>query len=246
MVIVDAYNLLHAALGPAGGGRDFGVAGLARMIAASRYSGRPVRLVCDGRPKPGDTGDDRVPGVQVTYSGPGRDADGVIERLIKDSTDPRRLTVVSSDRRIVRAARKRRAESVPSERFLAHLLADGARRRTAPEDAGPRDEVPLGPASVADWIEYFGPEALTIRADSWARATDATPARPKNGPVRRNGPPTAAPAPPTSDPVLREAVEHFRGRVSWDELDMDRWLAARTVRGRAGNAGGMDAPRSGL
>lgn len=246
MVIVDTYNLLHAALGPAGGGRDFGVAGLARLILQSRYRRRPVRLVCDGRRGPDDRVEAPLGAVEIVYAGPGKEADAVIERFIRDSNAPRRLTVVSSDRRIVRAARKRRAETLASERFLAHLLTDSARGTAGAESNPHREEVPLGSASVEAWMAYFGRGGAVPAAESWAPASKAPAEMPKPGKAARAPEPELERDSIASDPLLREAVEHFGGRVAWDELDMSRWLAARANGKKRSVDERMDAPDMGL
>ena len=153
-VLVDAYNVLHVVgvLPPEHAGID--LEELADLIAASRYAGHPVLLVCDGTPKPHRVS---TPGVKVRFAGAGRTADDRIIDLIRRSSAPRRLTVVTSDREIATAARRRRATVVTSEAFLARLGEDLA---SLPRRPG----TPAGDSSVQTeattdrWLEVFGIE----------------------------------------------------------------------------------------
>lgn len=158
-VLVDAYNVLHATgvLPPDLAGMD--LVDLAHLIADSRYGRRRVILVCDGgplasrEPEPLSEGPD---GLWVFYAGPGRDADGAIEAMVAASTAPRRVTVVSSDRRVRQAGRRRRCAVVTADEFLEHLAADAdlaARRSRRPVQAY---QLPLDRPSVAWWRDFFG------------------------------------------------------------------------------------------
>lgn len=252
-LVIDAYNLLHAALGPAGRGRDLGVEGVGRLVAEGRYAGQAVTMVCDGTPPTG--GRVRHPGVRVVFAGAGRDADGVIEQIIARDTAPARLVVVSSDRRVQAAAKRRRCPSISSEAFLAQLLTDAAAARARPSDPpSPRERVPLGNAEVSHWLAAFGEHA------AWARGIPSSPDRvpPRIEPERAVAPrPTSASPRPAAadradardaraasqdDPLLAEALEHFRG-LSWDDLDMARWLGEHGAAVHVKPNEGM-APRS--
>ena len=106
--IVDTYNVLHVegVLPPELAGPD--ITGLARLTADSRFAGEPVVLVCDGSPPGVKERPVSVGPVQIRFAGRGRSADDEIIRLVEQSSTPRRLTIVSSDRAIQRAARRRR------------------------------------------------------------------------------------------------------------------------------------------
>lgn len=89
----------------------------------------------------------------------GRTADEHIADFLARSTAPRRITVVTSDRAIVRSARARGAEVIASDAFLA-MLADDARRRGSRSKnttaaADPRRSVPLGECEIAGWMRLF-------------------------------------------------------------------------------------------
>jgi hypothetical protein len=76
----------------------------------------------------------------------------MIEDLIDDHDAPTALTVVSSDNRVIAAARRRRAKPVGSDDWLAGLKA-AARAAADAADAKP----PEPGAEGADyWKDYFG------------------------------------------------------------------------------------------
>lgn len=131
-LLVDAWNVLHqtGVLPPDMAG--VGLKGLGRLIQGSRWGSGRVLLVCDGTPKSPHAG---LPtGMHVAFSGPDREADDLIEAQISASTAPRLLTVVSSDRRIKAAARKRGCKVLTSSAFLERLVLDAQRpSRTTPK-----------------------------------------------------------------------------------------------------------------
>lgn len=160
MILVDAYNVLHAtsALPPDLSG--LGLDDLADLIGQSRYANRPVRLVCDGtRPATVRGSAEPAGDFRIMYAGRGREADDVIEQLLRDTTYPRETLVVSSDRRIRRAAGRRGARSLAADAFLGQLAADRNRERQAPLPSF-ATQIPLDAYSVAVWAQEFGYGAL--------------------------------------------------------------------------------------
>ncbi len=151
-LIIDTYNVLHTTgiLPPEMAGIDLG--GLIRLISSSRYRRQLVTLVCDGTgPGPASSGLPRT--IAIRFSGPDREADDLILELIERATDRRRITVVTSDRAVVNAARKRRCATLSSPAFLERLLGD-ARTRPRPVDDRPTGQ--LDAKRVDQWIERFG------------------------------------------------------------------------------------------
>ncbi len=58
---------------------------------------------------------------EVLFASDHDEADDLIEQLIRDHSAPKRLTVVTADRRIQQAARRRRAQVISSEEWLDGL-----------------------------------------------------------------------------------------------------------------------------
>jgi hypothetical protein len=115
-----------------------------------------VHVVFDGasppEPRASQIGD---PSVQVEFSGPGVTADAVVIRAIHDHSAPRRLLVVSSDRAIAQAARRRRATPVRSELFWAQVLEDIARPPRIHREPGEK-RGGLGEGQGEQWLREFG------------------------------------------------------------------------------------------
>jgi hypothetical protein len=157
-LIVDCYNVPHAPMPPMLAGLDEG--GLCVALARSRWAERPMTVVADGRPKPLGVAESPVDGVELLYAGlvPGghRDADGLIISLINAHSAPRRLTVVSSDRQIRAAARRRRAKDLDSDTFIERLTGQLSRRGAGPPRPGRPHFPPLPPELVDRWRDAFG------------------------------------------------------------------------------------------
>lgn len=173
MLIVDAYNVLHVTgvLPPHLAGLD--APGLAELVARSRKWPEAV-LVCDGvKPRGGAGRVEGVSGVELRFAGPGKDADSLIERMIGDSPDPKRLTVVSSDRRVKAAGKRARCRVLSSEGFLHQLVEriESGRVPAGSPSAG-KPDVPLDAFALRRWLDEFGvsPEELRRMAGEAARA----------------------------------------------------------------------------
>ena len=61
-------------------------------------------------------------GLTVRFASQYPDADSLIEELIDQNTAPRRLTVVSSDHRLQRAAQRRRAKPMDCDAWYAGVI----------------------------------------------------------------------------------------------------------------------------
>lgn len=228
MLIVDAFNVLHASAAAGLGRLDAGV--LKALIAQSRWAREHTVLVFDGRGGPGPAGntarasllrpvdaglalDSRESGISEVFAGsggggpgagaaPGVDADTVIESLIEREDDlgrGRRTVVVSSDKRLRAAAAGARARTLTSEAFL-NALASDARKRIARRDQS------TGGRPLAATDE--GADAA--RTEYWLRAFGVSE---QAGPPR--GPQVCGPG---GDP------DDLDGLKALDSLDMDEVL----------------------
>lgn len=90
-------------------------------------------------------------GVEVVFASAGRSADGILRERLRRARDPRGLTVVTSDRQVISAARARGAQVMRSEEFAARLSAPP--RAETPEVETDTD---LSPEEVQEWLKVFG------------------------------------------------------------------------------------------
>ncbi len=224
-VIIDTWNVLHVTDGAPDAAAWLDIRGLADLIGRSRFRNEQVDLVCDGAPTPnGLLAAGGREEIEVIYSGAGREADAVIEEMIAAHTAPGRLTVVSSDRRLQRAARRRRAKHMSSPDFLHLLLRDASRyRERRRPDIGAL--IPLSDPEVDAWLEQF---ELSDDLKSLRSAPDTPPRPPVVGPPPK--PKAATPdageavePPPRPDPLIEEALREWPD-LRPEDLDMSRWL----------------------
>lgn len=210
-------------------------------------------------PPRGRRGRVRVAGVEVVFSGPDRSADDEIEaRLLRGGGHG--VVVVSDDRRLRRAAARVRSRSLASGAFLAHLLSDERRPRSVPRFARetPLDRYSVAHWMEAFGLS---PEGLLDRragrAERGAGGTETVPASPTPSEAGEwavpipdaqrgvaggtGGGPEAGAVPDervlrmerlADDPVIREALKAWRGRLTLDDLDMARWLSEHPPGGR--------------
>ena len=184
-LIIDGYNLLHAA-GLARANYAQGDLQRQRHQLLVRLAGslsteerQRCTVVFDAIDAP--AGLDREfqhEGIAVLFAEPGHEADELIEQLVAAHSAARNLIVVSSDHRLQRAARSRRAASLDSEAFLARQSRrDGAAQTTSRSSEG-RDSA-AKPSSTSDpdvayWLREFGPIDLeTIASEEEASVTNS-------------------------------------------------------------------------
>ena len=98
-------------------------------------------------------------GITVRFAPKHESADELIAELIQAASAPRRLVVVSSDRAIQRAARRRRAKAVDSDVWYAELIRARRERVETTADAPARPAVPLLEEDVNYWLRQFGGES---------------------------------------------------------------------------------------
>ena len=195
-LLIDGYNLLHAAgLGRARyGPGDLQRArqALLRRLFELLTPDEILRtaVVFDARhPPPHLPHFWYIHGLRVVYARPHGDADLLLEQLIDEHSHPRQLTIVSSDQRLQRAAKSRRAVATNSDEFLEFL----EQRRRAPIEAplpAPAKTKPsqdVAAAELAYWMSVFGDVKVSDLVD---------PHRPANKPSR---PATAKPNPSPTD-----------------------------------------------
>ena len=156
----DGYNLLYASgvIGSGGrtaleGAREALLDWLGELLSDEQRL--RTTIVFDGREAPPGLPDsDRRHDIQIRFAPRGSEADDLIEELIGAHSSPRSLTVVSSDHRIHRAARRRKATPIDSDKWVASM-------RRSPETYHPepdRNRV-VKPEELNFWLKEFGEEA---------------------------------------------------------------------------------------
>jgi predicted RNA-binding protein with PIN domain len=205
--LIDGYNLMHAAglmktrFGP--GGLEKARRALVGVLAGSLGDEAPRTIVVfDARvpPQSGEREEPPTHGIRVEFAAGDEGADARIERLIASESAPKRLTVVSSDRRIRAAAKRRGANSLDSESFWDRIVQQRRqpRRRAAradqPEKPGRRacdQEAWIrefeGLISEDDLAELAGPFAKEMHQEL-AIETESEPSKRNPTPKRRSQP----------------------------------------------------------
>lgn len=170
--LIDGYNLLfEAGFGGRGRGprwlekaRQTMLQHLAKHVAAEQHCRTLIVFDASGPAqgtylKPDQVDINHTPsasGLQVVYAGSHEEADDLMERLIRQHSAPKSLTVVSSDHRIHRAALARRCTVLDSTKFLDLIESSTIKappQKTEPES--PDREPPLDPHEVEHWLREF-------------------------------------------------------------------------------------------
>jgi len=166
-LLIDGYNLLNVsgiiARGVGPGTLHRSRLALLNFLAEtlSPHDVTHTTVVFDAHnPPPGLPRAFNHRGITVRFSVGYEDADSQIEELIRSDSAPRRLTVVSSDHRIQRAAKHRKAKAVDSDVWYAELVRTRHRRAKTASEAEPRPAVPLLEEDVNYWIRQFGGQSL--------------------------------------------------------------------------------------
>jgi uncharacterized protein len=161
--LIDGYNVMHAdgKLGPKLSREGFRRArrrfldDLADVLPVEHED--DMTVVFDASVPPGDFPiSSTYRGLRVIFAYGDEDADSRIEYILGHDSNPRTLTVVSSDRRIRDAASRRRARPLTADAFLD--LKDHPRSLHSPpirpQPESPRD-APMHADEAAFWAETF-------------------------------------------------------------------------------------------
>jgi uncharacterized protein len=98
-------------------------------------------------------------GITVRFASRYADADSLIEELIRHDDSPRRLVVVSSDHRLQRAAKRRRAAAIDADVWYAQVVRERQERLIREQAQSARPPVPLLAEDVEYWFHQFGGES---------------------------------------------------------------------------------------
>ena len=121
-----------------------------KLAAFARAKKARVIVVFDGAPDSAFPEGSAFHGVKVFYAERGSDADTRIQRLVEASTDPRGLTIVTSDRHLAFLVKSRGAAVVRSGEFRTQM--DRLLESTPGAEDGEQFEI----GDVNAWLRYFG------------------------------------------------------------------------------------------
>jgi predicted RNA-binding protein with PIN domain len=166
--LIDGYNVMHAGgrLGPKLSRDGFRRARrrfLDELAAAlgPELAGQST-VVFDASVHPGDFAlDANYRGLGVLFALGDENADARIELLIAGDSNPRMLTVVSSDRRIREAARRRKSKSKTADDYwewIDALKERGRKRPLVEAPLQPTGREQVGQRAINDathWLETF-------------------------------------------------------------------------------------------
>jgi predicted RNA-binding protein with PIN domain len=162
-LLIDGYNLLHASgilargIGP--GSLERTRAALLNFLAESLTPAEAARTIVvfdAGTSATGHVRSAEHRELKVRFSAGKSDADDLIEELIRANSAPRSLVVVSSDHRVQRAALRRRAQAIDSDKWIATLLRARSERRDAGQSLATKPAEALSDVEVRYWLKRFG------------------------------------------------------------------------------------------
>lgn len=162
--LIDGYNLMHAAgiarphYGP--GDLERCRHRLLRLLVTflTDEERERAKVVFDAWDAPeGLPNRMRFEGLLVRFADPGHDADSLIEELILAHSAPRQIIVVSGDRRLQRAAHRRKAKFIGSLSFLDEIVQRSPQRNRdeSSRDSHPKYDGGLTSGELEHWMELF-------------------------------------------------------------------------------------------
>ncbi len=178
MILIDGYNLLHVTglSGPeinrpviAAGALQRARNALLNFLAASLDDNeRPLTTVAfdANDPPPGLPHESQYRGITVKFATDYESADELLEELIREASAPKQLTVVSSDHRVQRAAKRRKARAVDSDVWYAEMRESRCKTKESSATSSAKPTCPLSDEEVAAWLDEFGEVSLKDLASS--------------------------------------------------------------------------------
>ncbi len=155
--IIDGHNLLHSIFKAEEDSHAISDIQLCSIVGRYlKQIGESGQIIFDGAGPYDKSGFDNISNLDVLFAGPGTDTDTVMEEKIRLSTAPKRLSIVSSDRRLRKAAHARKAKAIKSETFW-HVVQKQLRRKKKVKEP-PAKRHGLSQSETKHWLEFFGIE----------------------------------------------------------------------------------------
>lgn len=152
-ILIDGHNLLYAVKAMTEG-QVLSEIQLCNLISSYlRQTKQRGDIIFDGRGPLDKSGLMGTTNLEVSFSGSATDADSVIESRIRESTAPKRLTVVSNDHRLIKAAKARKAVALTADDFWEAVFKNLSRKRREPEPPSKRTGITEGETEF--WLKLF-------------------------------------------------------------------------------------------
>lgn len=156
-IIIDGHNLLHTIRKTDEELQSISDIQLCQVI--SRYLklvGEKGEIIFDGSGPKDKSSFDNISSLEVLFAGQNSDTDTVIEDKLQADSAPKRLTIVSSDRRLRKAAKAKKATPLKSEDFWTALQKEFSRKKRPKEPA--EKQQGLSESETRQWMRFFGLE----------------------------------------------------------------------------------------
>lgn len=158
--LIDGYNLLHAMglfpmqVGPHSLRKARGKM-LAQLAVAHGDRAGNVTVVFDAPNAPKDTAaTEYIRGIEVLYAVKHDEADDLIADLVAHDSVPRKLVVVSDDRRVLRSGSRRHCQTMNCETYLSWLEQQNQQRPESRE-AKPEKIENVNEQEKEHWMREF-------------------------------------------------------------------------------------------
>jgi predicted RNA-binding protein with PIN domain len=245
LLLIDGYNLLHAAgMAQSNYRRGDLLRCRTRLLRFLLSNLTPAEIcgttvIFDAREPPPDRPASLVvSGIRVLFANPGGDADVLIQSWLERHPTPRRVTLVSSDRLLQRAARSRGSKFIGSEDFVhdleARRTASLSQRGAAEMTDASKPRPQASAEQTAYWLKVFGDVPVVPPDADDTTAPAEPPHTAANRPTRE---PSRARRSMKSRKPDRQKDSKSTGNVSGDELAY--WMNVfgnRTAGDSAGSA----------
>ena len=146
-LLIDGHNLIARLRDVHLDDADDEVQLVERLRRYQARTGKRVTVIFDRGLPGGPEPDLSTSKLKVIFAPNGRSADALIVNRVRRNRDPRGLTVVTSDQKIIAAVERRGARVVRAERFASELDA-------APASSA-ADDVKLSQSEVDEWMALF-------------------------------------------------------------------------------------------
>jgi predicted RNA-binding protein with PIN domain len=156
VLIIDGYNLLRTVQNLTEQSFNITDAQLCLILGEYLYRiKKKGRIVFDGTGPRDKTDFGNIRNLEVVFSGSSHEADDVIESLVLENTAPKMLTVISSDRRVKAAAKRRKATALDCVDFwtdVIKIFEKKQKRQVEPQGKF----IGISEAETEYWLKEFG------------------------------------------------------------------------------------------